>query len=358
MDNSSRICIVAPCIAMGGIERASVNLANELSQMGYAVTFIALFKKEHFFELNSNIDFIEPVHFNIRSLSIPRSLLWLRKNIRSSHPDTVLVFNKFYSALVILSLVFARKFPVHISERSSPFFRWAFKLRIIQWLALKNMPPDGVISQTKIASEYQQQYYPKGVRHRIIPNALREINLFSELIRKPYILAVGRFNDPLKGFDQLIAALPYLKMEGWKLLFAGGDENGEYLKEQAVKLGVREQIEFLGKVKEIDRCYAEASIFVIPSRSEGFPNALCEAMAAGLACVSFDFVAGPRDLIEHGKNGLLAENGNEKELARQIQLLIDNETLRKALGAEAMKIAERLNPRKIAEEVASFIIPN
>ena len=70
------------------------------------------------------------------------------------------------------------------------------------------------------------------------------------------------------------------------------------------------RIKFLGKVEEIDKCYAYAGMFVIPSRSEGFPNALAEAMTAGCCCVTFDFVAGPRDIITNNINGIIVENKN------------------------------------------------
>ena len=66
----SKLLIVAPCLAMGGMERASVNIANSLNDLGIEVIFISLFKKEHFFKLNSDIKLIEPKGFNIHKLDL------------------------------------------------------------------------------------------------------------------------------------------------------------------------------------------------------------------------------------------------------------------------------------------------
>ncbi|MBK8622156.1 MAG: glycosyltransferase [Saprospiraceae bacterium] len=68
---------------------------------------------------------------------------------------------------------------------------------------------------------------------------------------------------------------------------------------------VLHRIDFLGKVLRIDEFYA-SKYFCIPS-DRRVPNALCEAMAAGLPCVSFDFVACSRDIIDNGKNGIIVE---------------------------------------------------
>jgi glycosyltransferase involved in cell wall biosynthesis len=146
-----------------------------------------------------------------------------------------------------------------------------------------------------------------------------------------------------------------LKNQDWELHIAGGDEEGEALKEQAERLGVINRIKFLGKVKDIDREYAKAGIYVIPSRSEGFPNALAEAMAAGCCCIAFDFVAGPRDIIVDGISGLIIENGNTTEMAKAIDYLIAHPEKRIQLRKEAIKIREKLNENLIAEKIKRFI---
>ena len=350
---ANKILIIAPCLAMGGIERASSNTANGLSELGAKVYFLSLFKKEAFFKLNEGIEIIEPQGFNKTKLSLFKSILWIRKEVKRVNPEHILVFNKFYGAITALALL-GTKYPYFLSERSSPLFVWRQPMRAINKFAFSIKPPKGVIAQTNIAAEYQRKYFKK-TEVIVIPNSVREVQLFPEIKREKVILAVGRLNDYLKGFDLLIESFAKLKNQDWELHIAGGDEEGEALKEQAERLGVINRIKFLGKVKEIDKCYAYAGMFVIPSRSEGFPNALAEAMGAGCLCIAFDFTAGPRDIIVDGISGLIVENGNTTEMAKAIDYLIAHPEKRMQLSKEAIKIREKLNENLIAEKIKRFI---
>jgi len=353
-DNLKNVVIISPCLTMGGMERASSNIANAFSKKGLEVHYVVLLKQEKFFSLEPRIRFYEPPDFNTQSLSILKTCKWLRQTIKKIHPDIILCYGQFYSAISILALV-GTGMKVVISERSSPLLKWPLKQRAFNKGVFSLFKPRGILAQTQIAAHYQQKYYGTRQAIKVIPNALKSIKHYPECTREKQILAVGRFNDSLKGFDRLLEAFALLKAKDWKLVFAGGDENGQTLKEQASQLKILDRIVFLGKVKELDKVYAQAGIFVIPSRSEGFPNALCEAMAAGLPCISFDFIAGPRDIITDEKDGLLVENGNIKALANKIQFLIDHEEERIRIGQEATKIAKRLHIDQISKMHYDFL---
>lgn len=338
---------------MGGMERAAVNTANSLEDSNIEVVFVAMFKKDHFFSLNTAINLYEPEGFNRSSLSFIKTIKWIRMLVKMEKPDTILAFNKFYAALTAIAL-FGIKIPFFISERSSPLFVWQQPFKTINRLAFWLKAPTGVIAQTSIAASYQTKYFKKS-KIKVIPNILRPIALFPEIERKDIILAVGRLGDHLKGFDLLIESFSLLKNKTWELHIVGGDENGQELKELATKLGVLERITFLGKVQNIDRIYASAGIYVIPSRSEGFPNALAEAMGAGCCCIAFDFIAGPRDMIEHNSSGIIVGNANTKEMASAIDDLIDNQKKRLLFGQEGSKLVSKLNPKIISEEIFEFL---
>lgn len=355
MDLRKRICVVGPSLKMGGMERASSVIANYFSKEGFHVFYLAIFKHEKFFKLDEKIIFDEPESFT-PTLNIFKTVLRIRKKVKIFKPNTILVYNNFYAALTLLACI-NTKYPIYISDRASPFFKWKKSLKKFFLTIFKLIPPAGVISQTTIASEHQKKNFSKNVKFAVIPNALKEIKSYKNLEAKNYILAVGRLNDFIKGFDRLVKAWSLVKADDWKLVFAGGDGNANELKMLAKDAGIENKTIFLGKVIDIDKVYSTSKIFVIPSRSEGFPNALCEAMAHGLACISFDFTAGPRDIITPDVDGVIITNGDIDSLAAAIEDLINNENKRKFLGNNAMKIKDKLGVENIGKQFLKFILP-
>lgn len=353
MKPKTKVFFIAPALSMGGMERASVNTANGLQELGCEVVFLSLVKKEHFFKLDHGIKIVEPVGFNLSSLSLYQSIQWIRFEVKKSNPDKVLVFNKLYGAITAIALI-GTKYDFYLSERSSPLYHWKFPFNVINKIAYTLNPPKGVMAQTQIAADYQKRYLSKS-KVTVIPNSVREVQLYPEIQRQNFILAVGRLNDHLKGLDLLLESIALLENQDWELHIAGGDENGETLKQQAEQLGIHHRVKFLGAVKDIDRCYAYAGIYVIPSRSEGFPNALAEAMAAGCCCVAFDFVAGPRDLINHNNNGILVPYLEVKSMAKTIDELIVDENKRVFLGKNAMGVRDKLKQSAIVKNIKIFL---
>jgi glycosyltransferase involved in cell wall biosynthesis len=343
---------------MGGMERASCNLANLLQSHGCQVFYLAIFRQERFFSLDDGIIFDEPKdEVSSVKLRILPTILRIRKTISRFRPDAVIVFNNFYSAICLCSL-YGLGQRIYISDRASPLYAWPKKIRLFNKAIFRLIPPAGVIAQTFVAAKYQRKLFRREIPICVIHNPIKSPRqIISE--KKNHILAVGRLSDPLKGFDRLIRAFSMVRAENWKLIFAGGNplQEGREIYELARSMEVHDKVVFLGKVEDMERVYSESKIFVIPSRSEGFPNALCEAMAAGLPCVSFDFVAGPNEIIVNNENGLLVPNHSVAALASAIQYLVDSELDRLRIGNNAKSIIEKLNFDAIGKQYLKFIFP-
>jgi GalNAc-alpha-(1->4)-GalNAc-alpha-(1->3)-diNAcBac-PP-undecaprenol alpha-1,4-N-acetyl-D-galactosaminyltransferase len=355
---TEKIVLIAPSIHMGGMQRAMVNIANQMSQMGLKVYFICIYKRPHFFKLAPDIHFVEPSEVIHQYGKVRRfffAISNIRKNCQSIDAKKVLVFGRFYGALTLWAL---RGLPceVYISDRASIDYRDAKHVDWLTRLIYFFLKPSGVICQTQDSLAFQETRFGKKIPKVVIPNPLTHLHL-PPGERKNYVLSVGRFGDPLKGFDRLIEAWCRLESNGWELLFAGGDE-ADAQKEgywtQLEQHGKLDSVKFLGKVDDVARWYASSKIFVIPSRSEGFPNALLEAMASHVACIAFDFHSGPRDLIVHMQNGILVKNGDISALADQISLLMKNEALRSAL-ASSNNYADTYAPKSIVGQFLNFI---
>jgi glycosyltransferase involved in cell wall biosynthesis len=184
---------------------------------------------------------------------------------------------------------------------------------------------------------------------RIIPNPLKEIDR-EEKAEEKFILAAGRL-VPQKGMDLLIKAFGKSQArEKWNLVILGEGQELSNLQKLVRENKLNEKVEFKGNRKDIDKFFATASVFVLSSRYEGFPNVLAEAMGAGLPCISFDCDFGPRELIEHQRNGILVETGNVDKLAEKIDELASNKGKRNTMGEEAKKIREKLNMNAIMQQ--------
>jgi glycosyltransferase involved in cell wall biosynthesis len=152
-----------------------------------------------------------------------------------------------------------------------------------------------------------------------------------------------------KGFDLLLKAFQRSRLaeSDWHLAIVGDGVERAALLEQAISLGIANALTLPGHVKDVGRWLAISDIFVLPSRYEGFPNALIEAMQMGRACVSFDCPSGPRDLVEDGHNGLLIKAEDVDGLSSAMQLLASDPELRCRLGAEASRVARDFSPASV-----------
>ncbi|NOT02150.1 MAG: glycosyltransferase [Phycisphaerales bacterium] len=152
------------------------------------------------------------------------------------------------------------------------------------------------------------------------------------------VLWVGRL-DPVKGLDELLAAFRIVDTGRRTMLLLVGD--GPYrprVESMIREYGLGNRVRLLGRRSDVAEVMKTADVFAFPSRTEGMPNALLEAMAAGLAAVATD-VAGCRDVVVDGETGLLVPGGDVGALTAAMRRLLVDDGLRRALGARAARHA-------------------
>ena len=142
---------------------------------------------------------------------------------------------------------------------------------------------------------------------------------------------------PQKGLDVLIAALPRLSgaAAAWPVTLVGDGPERETLQRKARDLGVSDRLRCLGFRSDPERFLAEAAVFVLPSRFEGMPNALLEAMAAGLAVIVTDASPGPLEVVEPGVSGLVVPSDDPVALAAAMEVLVSDPERCRRMGAAA-----------------------
>jgi len=153
------------------------------------------------------------------------------------------------------------------------------------------------------------------------------------------IVSVARLEPP-KDPSTLLHALATLRTLDWELDMVGGGPSEPRARRLAVALGVADRIRWLGYQPDPARALAGASVFVLSSRSEGFPRSVLEAMRAGLPVVASD-VGGVGEAVSGDYSGLLVAPGNAQALALGLRKLLEDPAIRQRFGSAARQIWER-----------------
>jgi GalNAc-alpha-(1->4)-GalNAc-alpha-(1->3)-diNAcBac-PP-undecaprenol alpha-1,4-N-acetyl-D-galactosaminyltransferase len=168
----------------------------------------------------------------------------------------------------------------------------------------------------------------------------------------PFVLSVARL-VPEKAPDVLLEAFALVAKEfrECRLALVGEGVLETTLRAQAARLGIAEQIDWCGLVKDPLPHYNIARLFVLPSRIEGTPNALLEAMGCGVPVIVSDGTPGLLEVVEHGVTGLVVPVDDAVALAAALRLMLSDASLRRRLGLAAR---ERVREYELSRSLASW----
>ncbi len=189
---------------------------------------------------------------------------------------------------------------------------------------------DRFVALTK--KDLEAWHLPNGI---VITNPIETDHSTLLTYHQKQVIAVGRYVYQ-KGFDLLMPIWKkvILHHPDWRLAIYGPGDKTECC-QVLNSYGLEGSVTLHDAVPDIGNKYLESSIFVFPSRFEGFGLVLAEAMATGLPAIAFDCPCGPSDIISDEQNGYLIRPGNNDAFADKLALLMENEELRKQLGEKA-----------------------
>lgn len=272
----------------------------------------------------------------------------LRAAIRESRPDVVL---SFLYTMNLLAIVAARgQAPVVVSERIDPRY-----IRIERWQAMlrRVLYPRAaaVVVQTEAVLSGWAPAVARGTPAYAIPNPVLPPagpERAGPPERGPVVVSAGRL-EQRKGFDVLIAA--FARLAGahpeWSLIIMGEGDERPALTRQAEAEGVGDRVRLPG-TGDARALFLRADIFGAPSRLEGFPNALLEAMASSLPVVATDCPSGPGEMVRDGIDGYLVAVDDVGGFARALERLMDDEQLRLVCGRRAAEVTQRFGIESVA----------
>ena len=358
---SHDVTLVVSDLRGGGAQRVLSTLASAWATRGLRLCVITFLDKNndqyalHQKITRISLNLVGPSSSTFSALfSNIRRIYLLRKALRYANARVIVSFIATTNVLTILASM-GLGTRVVISERNDPSKQpldWP-------WDALRRWSyrhADAVTANSHGALKSLRSFVPRS-KLFFVPNPVNPPAVsIHGTTRKRTILNIGRLSCQ-KGQDILLQAYAQVvaKKTDWSLTIVGDGPRRQNLYDQASSLGLLDRIEWIDWTSEINRYYESAQIFVLPSRYEGMPNVLLEAMSFGLPSVVTDASPGPLELIVDEESGLIVPAENVDRLASAIFRLTESRELRYRLGASARARISEFDPDAVENAWASAL---
>ncbi len=358
-----KIAIIVPLFPpkwLAGTEIATYNIARHLSKRGHEVHVITSLDEGLPRESMEQGFYVHRIRWRkIRFVGTISFWFKIFLALRNINPDIVHSQSIGMGIPGIVAKKLLKK-PLLVWGRGIDVYLPGPLMKPLSKLVLRNA--DAVIALTEDMKREMQKICYRDVF--VIPNGI-DLEKFENLSREEartklqikedekMVVFVGTLR-PIKGLKYLIKAMNIITRQdtGVKLMLVGDGEERQDLQELVNELDLGNQVIFGGRVpnEKVSEYMVASDIFVLPSLSEGFPNVVLEAMAAGLPVVASK-VGGLPEIIKDGKNGFLVEPKNPEQIAEKVMLLLRDEELRKRVSRNNKEKAKHYSWDSVVEKL-------
>lgn len=335
-----KILFVVPSFSNGGAERVVSVLASNLADNGID-TYCLVYHKakfEYSHSKNLKVQYLTEKGENYyKTLSMRKKLKIIRQIILQIKPNYIIPFLPQVGFHVFLA-TFGYKYKIVQTVRNNPRTDPETKYeRIIRNVMI-------AFSWRSFVQNVEQfNYFPSFIRKKmaIIPNPISDVffecdHYYRENIKE--IISIGRLSIQ-KNFNLFINAAKIISQNYPNIHFSiyGDGPLKEELQKKIKDNNLESTVTLQGRTNNVQKVLNETDVFIMTSNYEGMPNALLEAMAAGVPCISTDCPTGPADIIKNGINGVLVPINNEIALVKAIEKYIKMGTTISTIGKSAKK---------------------
>jgi len=336
----------------GGAGNASANIAQQMVQQGHEIVLLTLrFRDLPQDKMWSGVRVVRVPAIRKRAdrsgvleqISFILGGIWGSLGLlKSFRPDLVIAFFGVPSGPIAWIMKLLTGIPYIVSMRGGdvPGFRpydfGTYHRLLAPFLRIIWHGADALVANSQGLGNLALAFSPHS-EIQLIPNGvnLEEYIPIEREWSSPRLLSVGRVVYQ-KGLDLAMQALAELKTLTWEWTIVGDGNARPELEAMAENLGIKERIRFVGwqEKEALTSLYGAANLFLFPSRHEGMPNALLEAMASGLPSIVTE-IAGSEELTIHEETGLVVPSEDVEMLKNALKLLIPDTKRRQRLGEAA-----------------------
>lgn len=343
-------------LGAGGAQRVMSNLINHYISLNNEVVFVTDYQSmSESYEVDKKVrrNFLrddisgKPIQKNIERTRR------LRRLLIGENPDIAVSFLGHPNTRLLLAAIGLRT-KVLVSVRNDPNREYGKSKAKRFIFNLLFQRADGVVFQTKDAASYFGKSINK--KARVIMNPVSQIFFETEhSVDSKDIITLGRLNVQKNQKLLIEAYYTICSQINDNLLIYGEGDQQDNLDALIKRLGLHNRVILKGNTAEANKVLSDAKLFVLSSNYEGMPNALMEAMAVGVPCVSTDCpCGGPKVLLNDGA-GILVPVENKNALAQAMLELCKDKTAQQKYSLLAKKNAEKFKPTYILKEWDTYI---
>jgi len=354
------VIIVYDISILGGAERVSVSIANELSEL-CDVTILSLHSSiiNPAYKINGSVkvDFLGLKSDRLRS-QMTEAFGPLCRYLKQNKTDVALIEGN-YSGFVCSFVRPFVKTKLVFCDHGSFMSQYNDKdIRMIRRISTALCQHTVVLTE-RSRRDYIEHFHLKESKISCIYNWIEEQLYDPDAVYDEHsrtILSVGRFGKE-KGYDLMVdvaeKVLPGHK--DWKWVVYGNGETFDEIRLEVDRRDLAGQLILAGEKRDLTDAYSHAALLVLPSYREGLPLVLLEAKSHKLPLVSFDIITGPGEIIQNGTDGYLIPPYDTDAMAEKIEELMNDTELRKRLSEHTYDNMDQFRKRSILNKWCELI---